>query len=144
MKILVDADACPVKEVIISVGREKNIPVEMVASFNHQISEGTGVKVIVTDTGPDAADYVIANRVQEQDIVVTQDYGLAALVLGRKGRALSPRGLIYTGENINSLLMQRHISAKMRRGGGKTKGPSAFSQEDRNNFLEALRQLLES
>ncbi|MCR6544091.1 YaiI/YqxD family protein [Dehalobacterium formicoaceticum] len=144
MKILVDADACPVKDVIISVGREKNIPVEMVASFNHQISEGTGVKVIVTDTGQDAADFVIVNRIQDQDIVVTQDYGLTALVLGRNGRALSPRGLIFTGDNINSLLMQRHVSAKVRRGGGKTKGPSAFSREDRNNFLESLLRLLES
>ncbi|MGI6678370.1 MAG: YaiI/YqxD family protein [Dehalobacterium sp.] len=143
MKILVDADACPVKEVVISVGREKNVPVEMIASFNHHIAEVPGIKVIVTDTGQDAADYVIANRVEDQDIVVTQDYGLAALVLGRKGRALSPRGLIFTKENINSLLMQRHISSKLRRGGVKTKGPSAFSREDQNNFLKSLLQLLE-
>lgn len=143
MKILVDADACPVKDIIVAVGNERNIPVEMIASFNHQIKGGSGVSVIITDTGPDAADYVIANRVEGGDIVVTQDFGLGALALGKGGRALSPRGLIFTGENINGLLMQRHISAKVRRGGGKTKGPSPFCLEDKDNFLKSLLKLLE-
>ena len=93
MKILVDADACPVKDVIIEIGRQKGIQVELVASYNHHINGGPGVTVITTDTGPDAADYVIANRVNTDYLVITQDYGLAALVLGRKGKALSPRGL---------------------------------------------------
>lgn len=143
MKILVDADACPVKDIIIAVGNERSIPVEMVASFNHKIKGGPGVSVIITDTGPDAADYIIANRVEGEDIVVTQDFGLAALTLGKRGKALSPRGLIFTGENINSLLMQRHVSAKIRRSGGKTKGPSPFCREDRDNFLKSLLKLLE-
>ncbi|MGI6686596.1 MAG: YaiI/YqxD family protein [Bacillota bacterium] len=143
MKIIVDADACPVKEIIISLGIERNVPVEMVASFNHQINGGPGVRVIITDTGPDAADYIIANRVEAGDIVVTQDFGLAALVLGKKGKALSPRGLIFTGENINGLLMQRYVSAKVRRGGGKTKGPASFTEKDRDNFLKSLLKLIE-
>lgn len=143
MKILVDADACPVKEIVISIGAAKNIPVEMIASFHHQIHGGPGVTVIITDTGPDAADYVIANRVEAGDIVVTQDFGLAALALGKRGKALSPRGLIFTGENMDGLLMQRHISAKVRRSGGRTKGPAPFSPEDRENFLQSLLQLLE-
>jgi len=143
LKILVDADACPVKDVIISVGREKNIPVELIASFNHHMDGEPGVCVITTDAGPDSADLVIANRVMAHDIVVTQDYGLAALVLGRKGRALSPRGLIYSEKNIDGLLMQRHFSAKVRRSGGRTKGPPVFSSEDRENFKKALLKLLE-
>lgn len=143
MKIIVDADACPVKEIIISLGIERNVPVEMVASFNHQINGGPGVRVIITDTGPDAADYIIANRVEAGDIVVTQDFGLAALVLGKQGKALSPRGLIFTGENINGLLMQRYVSAKVRRGGGKTKGPASFTEKDRDNFLKSLLKLIE-
>jgi uncharacterized protein YaiI (UPF0178 family) len=143
LKIIVDADACPVKEIIISLGIERNVPVEMVASFNHQINGGPGVRVIITDTGPDAADYIIANRVEAGDIVVTQDFGLAALVLGKKGKALSPRGLIFTGENINGLLMQRYVSAKVRRGGGKTKGPASFTEKDRDNFLKSLLKLIE-
>ncbi|MEL7568909.1 MAG: DUF188 domain-containing protein, partial [Dehalobacterium sp.] len=83
------------------------------------------------------------NRIEGGDIVVTQDFGLGALALGKGGKALSPRGLIFTGENINGLLMQRHISAKVRRSGGRTKGPSSFSREDRNNFLKSLLKLLE-
>ncbi len=67
MKILVDADACPVKDVIIEIGRQKGIQVELVASYNHHINGGPGVTVITTDTGPDAADYVIANRVNTDD-----------------------------------------------------------------------------
>lgn len=143
MKILVDADACPVKDIIISVGKDRNLAIEMIASFNHQINGGPGVTVIITDNGPDAADYVIANRVNADDIVVTQDFGLAALVLGKRGKALSPRGMIYTGENIDALLMQRHLSAKIRRSGGKTKGPAPFSQEDKENFLNSFLKLLE-
>jgi len=143
LKILVDADACPVKDLIISEGRRYNIPVEMVASINHLISGGPGVTVITTDAGPDAVDYILANRVECGDIVVTQDFGLAALVLGKKGRPLSPRGLIFTEDNINGLLMQRYLSAKVRRGGGKTKGPPAFTQEDRDSFLVSLRKLIE-
>lgn len=143
MKIIVDADACPVKDIIIGIAQEKNIFVEMVASYNHKINGQPGVSVIITDDGPDAADYVIANRVKEADVVVTQDYGLAALVLGKKGKALSPRGLIFNEDNINSLLMQRHMSAKIRRGGGKTKGPSPFTRTDQENFHKALLKLLE-
>jgi len=143
LKILVDADACPVKDIIIAVGNERNIPIEMVASYNHKIKGGSGVSVIITDSGPDAADYIIANRVEGGDIVVTQDFGLGALTLGKGGKALTPRGLIFTGENINGLLMQRHISAKVRRSGGKTKGPSSFCREDKENFLKSLLKLLE-
>ncbi|HHT62587.1 MAG: YaiI/YqxD family protein [Bacillota bacterium] len=144
MKILVDADACPVKDIIISLGKKANIPVEMVASLNHRINEESGVTVIIADTGPDAADLVIANRVKAGDIVVTQDYGLAALVLGKQGMALSPRGLIFSKENINGLLFQRYISSKVRRGGGKIKGPAPFTEEDRDKFTKSLQKLLKS
>lgn len=143
MRILVDADACPVKDVIVSVGNNRGIPVLLVASPNHRMTSEEGVRVITTDSGPQAVDMVIVNMVDSDDIVVTQDFGLAALILGKKARAVSPRGMQYTNENIDMLLFQRDFSARIRRGGGRTKGPPAFGTEDRERFKHTLERMIE-
>lgn len=142
-KIIVDADSCPVMAIIIKVAQEKLIPVLAVASISHALNyQEAGVTVIKVDNVPQAADIAIVNHVKEGDIVVTGDYGLASISLSRRGAAVSPRGFVFTGENIDRLLLQRHIDAKIRRSGGRTKGPKSFTAEDRNNFELTLRKMI--
>ena len=142
MRILVDADACPVKDVIIEVAQEFSIQVIMVNSISHYSDFNDGVQHIIVDNIPQAADMVIINKVQKGDIVITQDYGLAALILEKCGNALHHTGKIYTGDKIEHLLFKRHLAAKIRRSGGKTQGPKAFTKQDKENFRMALQKLV--
>lgn len=144
MKIYVDADACPVKDIVISIAQNAQIPVVLVKSFSHFSHEGnpSGVESIYVDTGADAADYRIMQLAQKNDIIITQDYGLASLALGKGCTVLHHKGFIYTQNNIDQLLQTRHISAKARRSGMKTKGPKHFTDEDREKFRELLTQII--
>jgi len=142
MKILVDADACPVKEIIVRIAKEKAIPVTMVIDTAHQLNDGYS-HVITVDKGPDSVDFALMGVLTSQDVVVTQDYGLAAMALGKGARALNQNGLIYTDANMDRLLMERHISGKIRRSGGRTKGPSKRTKEDDAKFERFFKELLE-
>ena len=77
-----------------------------------------------------------------EDIVVTQDYGLAAMVLGKGAVAINQNGLVFSDENMDRLLMERHIGQRIRRGGGRTKGPAKRTKDDDARFEDALRKLL--
>ncbi|MDT3699220.1 MAG: YaiI/YqxD family protein [Thermincola sp.] len=142
-KILVDADSCPVKDIIVEEAVKTATRVLMVASVSHQLAfEESEISVITVDNLPQAADMAVLNNVSPGDIVVTGDYGLASLVLAKSATPVSPRGFIYTNGNIDRLLIQRHIDAKIRRAGGRTKGPRAFDAEDRKHFRRTLQKLL--
>ncbi len=143
-RIIVDADACPVKQEIIHIGQEFRMNVIFVASFAHYMSSFEGAKIIYVDQSDQSVDLHIANMIQPGDIIITDDYGLAAILLKPYARVLSFRGSEYSSENIQSLLASRHESSKMRRGGHKTKGPKPFMKEDRENFVESLRKILNS
>ena len=143
MKIIVDADACPVKEIVIAVAKEHQLDVLMVCSLAHNIEEQTGVRVIQVDQEPQAADIAIFNQTQKSDIVVTQDYGLAAIALGKGASAISPRGNIYMEERMDGMLTRRHIEQKYRRAGGRTKGPKPHSVKDDVKFEYNLKKLIE-
>ena len=143
-RIIVDADACPVKQEIIHIGQETLASVIFVASFAHYMSNFEGAKIIYVDQSDQSADLYIANMIRQGDIIITDDYGLAAILLKPSVRVLSFRGVEFTNENIQSLLSSRHESAKLRRGGQKTKGPKPFTKEDRENFVESLRKILNS
>lgn len=142
MKILVDADACPVKGEIIDLGREHNIEVLLVASVNHSLTDCPGCRVIVVDDYPEAADLALISRAEPGDVVVTSDHGLVALALGKKCRALSPRGKVYRPEEVDNLLASRYLARRMRRGGARIKGPPAFKPKDRERFIDSLSFLL--
>lgn len=142
MKIYVDADACPVKDIIIQIAQEYNIPVVMVCSISHYGSFVEGIENIIVDNVPQAADMAIISNVKAGDILITQDYGLAALVLPKGVIVLHHSGKRYTDENIDHLLLKRHISAKIRRGGGKTPGPKAFTKEDKERFRQVLKKVV--
>ena len=137
MKIIVDADACP-KEVLAScrrLGRQYNIQVWTVASFNHNIESDHH-----TIVGGDAqeADLKVINLAEKGDIAVTQDWGLAAMLLGKQVRSLNPSGKEYRPETIDFLLEERETKAKYRRGGGRTKGPKKRNPGDDKRFSELL------
>jgi uncharacterized protein YaiI (UPF0178 family) len=143
MRILVDADACPVKEIIVRLAKQRNIPVTMQIDTSHELNDGYS-EVITVDKQADSVDFALMGLLTREDIVVTQDFGLAAMVLGKGARVVNQNGLVYTDDNIDKLLMERHIGAKVRRGGGRTKGPAKRTKEDNERFEAAFVELLDS
>lgn len=141
MRIIVDADSCPGKEFIEKAAKENNIEVVMYCDINH-IIESDYSEVKVVDNGFQSVDMYVANDASKSDVVITQDYGVAAMVLGKKAYAISPKGHIYSNENIDRLLFERHISAKVRRGGGKTSNPKKRTMEDNKRLYENLIRLI--
>ncbi|MFZ5352180.1 MAG: YaiI/YqxD family protein [Bacillota bacterium] len=144
MQILVDGDACPVKSQIVSIAKEFSLKVCIVFSTSHfgSAMEYPEMEKIMVDNESQAADMVIINKVTPGDIVVTGDFGLASLVLGKKATAISFSGRVYDEDNIDKLLFERYLSAEIRRSGGKLKGPAKRSKEDDYNFKEALKLLI--
>lgn len=141
MKILVDADACPVKKIIVRVARARGIPVVMLIDTSHELDDGYS-EVVTVDKAPDSVDFALISRLSPGDIAVTQDYGLAAMVLGKRGYAINQNGLVYSDKNIDRLLAERHIGAKIRRGGGRTKGPAKRTAEDDERFERNFERLI--
>lgn len=141
MRIIVDADACPGRKIIEDLAKKHNIEVIMFCDINHIInSDYSTVKYM--DSGFQSVDMAVANEVKSNDIVVSQDYGVAAMVLGKKAYAINPKGYIYDDSNIDKLLFERHISAKVRRGGGKTSNPKKRTEEDDERLYKNLLMLI--
>lgn len=143
-RVVVDADACPVKPEIARTVRACGATALLVSSHAHVLVPEERVEVVTVDASDQAADLYIANALRRSDILVTGDYGLAALGLSRGAAVLTPRGKEIRETDIDGLLEQRHFSAKLRRGGTRTKGPPAFTDEDRNRFQQKLTKLLQS
>ncbi|MDF2927077.1 MAG: YqxD [Paenibacillaceae bacterium] len=142
LKIIVDADACPVKPEIVEAARRCGAEVLMVASFDHRLQEQPGVTVVQVDRSDQSADMYIANHIARGNILVTQDFGLATIGLAKQAVVLSNRGQIYTEQTIDFLLETRHEHAKRRRNGHYGKGPKPFTREDRLAFLQTLTKVL--
>ena len=142
MQILVDADACPVKDIIVKIARKHQLSVVMIIDTSHQLSDGYST-VITVDKARDSVDIMLINLVKPGDIVVSQDYGVAAMGLARKAKVLNQNGLIYTDDNIDRLLFERHIGQKIRRAGGKTGSFKKRTRENDEDFEKALIKLLE-
>lgn len=141
MRIIVDADACPGRDIIESLGKEYGLEVIMYCDLNHFLSSDyCSIKYV--DSGFQSVDMAVANESKSNDIVVTQDFGVAAMVLGKRAYAISPKGYIYDNENIDRLLFERHISQKVRRSGGKTSNPKKRSKEDDERLYNNLQKLI--
>jgi uncharacterized protein YaiI (UPF0178 family) len=143
--LFVDADACPVTRETISVARARGLPVVLVGNTTQNLARYTqrkGVEAVQVSSGRDAADFAIVERLEPDDVVVTADIGLAAMVLGRGARAISQRGRVFSPVTIDAELAVRHAEQRHRRAGGRTKGPSAFDEEDRERFRSSLERLL--
>ncbi len=142
MKILIDADGCPVTGITVRIAKQKNISCMIICDTAHRI-QYDGVETIIVDKGADSADYRLVNLVQAGDLVITQDYGLAAMCLSRNALVLNQDGKQYTEENISGLLEFRAASAKYRHAGGRMKGPSKRTAQQDCDFENAVVHILE-
>lgn len=144
MKIFIDADACPVVRQTEDVAKKYSVPVTLLCDTNH-ILNSTYSEVKVIGAGTDAVDIALVNLCHAGDIVVTQDYGVAAMALGKKAHAIHQNGWLYTNENIDRLLMERHMAKKARRASGKhhLKGPAKRTEADDEKYVECLIHLIE-
>ncbi len=141
MKIVVDADACPVKNEIVKIAKRSGLEVIMVCDTSHIITSDYA-KVITVDKGADSVDFALINMVKAGDIVVSQDYGVAAMALAKRAFAIGNFGKIYTQFNIDAMLNQRYLAKENRRKGGKfMKGPKAPIM-NKSRFTESLLSLI--
>ena len=142
MKVLIDADACPVTDIAVRLCRQRNIPCLLLCDTAHIMSR-EGAETLVFDKGSDSVDFALVNRVDPGDVVVTQDYGLASMCLAKQAKVLHQDGWEYTEYNIQALLWSRHETKKYRASGGRVKGPSKRSPQQDKDFACALEKLLQ-
>lgn len=141
MRILIDADGCPVVDLTVRLAKKYGIECTILCDTSHEFNRD-GAKTVVVEKGADSVDFKIVNLVGEGDIVVTQDYGLAAMCLARKAIPVSQNGMVYTDKNIDQLLFTRYVSKKIRNAGGRMKGPSKRTPEQDKAFESALEKLI--
>lgn len=142
MKVLVDADACPVVDIAVGLCREFSVECLLFCDTAHEMCR-EGAQTLVFDKGADSVDYALVNRVEQGDVVITQDYGLASMCLARGAKVLHQDGWEYTPYNIDALLFQRHAAKEYRLAGGRIKGPSKRKNAQNEAFYTALRKILE-
>lgn len=143
-KILVDADACPVKAEIKQVAEQFQLEVIFVASFNHYSVNTNGENWIFVDTGKESADMRMMNIANKGDIIVTQDIGLASILVAKGTYVFSNRGELYRKEEMSLMLDIRYRHAKERQQGKYSKGPKAMSDQDRSLFKERITTFLQN
>ena len=143
MTIFVDADACPVTRLTEEIAKKHSIPVMLQCDTSHVLtSEYSEVRII--GAGADAVDLALINLCQSGDIVVTQDYGVAALALGKGAKAIHQSGRWYTEENIDALLMERHLAKKARKSSkNHLKGPAKRSKDDDKRYADSFERMLQ-
>ena len=157
MVLFIDADACPVTRDALAVARRRRVPVVIAGNSTQNLARhirpddprspedarrGFWVETLDVSVGADSADFAIVERLDSDDVVVTQDIGLASMVLGRGAQAIGVRGRVYDRMTIDMQLFMRHEEKKVRRAGGRTKGPDPFTDEDRARFVRNLERLL--
>ena len=143
MKIYIDADACPVVSIAEKVAAKFQIPVTLLCDTNH-ILQSDYSDVIVVDAGADAVDYKLISLCTKDDVVITQDYGVAAMALGKGAAAIHQSGKWYTNDNIDQMLMERHLNKKARRSSHKNhiKGPKRRTEEDDERFTQSFEKMI--
>ena len=142
-QIFVDADACPVVGIIETIAEKYNIPTTLLCDTNHILYSNYS-EVIVVGAGADAVDYKLISICHKGDIVVSQDYGVAAMALGKGAYAIHQSGKWYTNNNIDQMLMERHLNKKARRSSHKNhiKGPKKRTEEDDVRFAQSFEKML--
>ena len=141
MRILIDADGCPTVGITMKVAKEYGIECIILCDTSH-IFEREGATTITVSKGADSVDFALVNMVNSRDIVVTQDYALAAMCLARGAFPINQDGMIYSDDNIHSLLEQRYMARKIRRGGGRLRGPSKRTREQDEAFANSLNKII--
>lgn len=142
MKVLIDADACPVVDIAVRLCAQYSVGCTLFCDTAHQMHRD-GATTMIFDKGADSVDFALVNRVSPGDIVITQDYGLASMCLAKQARILHQDGWEYTQYNIDALLFQRHVSKEYRAAGGRTKGPAKRTTAQNKQFATAFEILLQ-
>jgi uncharacterized protein YaiI (UPF0178 family) len=144
MKIWVDADACPVviKDILFRAAERTGVLVTLVANQPLRTPPSHHIKTLQVAAGFDVADNEIVKRLEAGDLVITSDIPLAAEVIEKGGYALSPRGELYSADNIRAILNMRDFMDTLRSSGIDTGGPPALSQSDRQSFANHLDKFL--
>ena len=141
MRILVDGDATPQREDIAFIAKKHNIEMIVYIDWAHIVYSDL-YTVKQCSIGNDQVDKMIINDVKADDLVITQDYGLASLVLLKKAKVLHVNGTIIDDKNIDTLLMQRYVGTKLRKEDKHIKGPKKRTKDIENRFIESLEELL--
>ena len=142
MQVLIDADACPVVDIAVRLCKQYNIPCLLLCDTAH-IMQRDYAQTLVFDKGSDSVDFALVNRAKTGDIVITQDYGLASMCLGKRVRVVHQDGWEYTEYNISGLMEQRHAAKKHRLAGGRTKGPAKRTRQQDEAFAATFERLLQ-
>lgn len=141
MKVYIDADGCPVVDIAVKVAVKYGIKALIVADTAHFFESGAA-EVLVVSKGSDSVDFAIISRCARGDVVVTQDYALAAMCLAKGAYAINQNGFCYTDENIDDLLMRRHINRKIRMSGGRASHMKKRDKSFDEKFESTLEELL--
>ena len=143
MRVFIDADACPVVSIVENISKKYNIPVTLLCDTNHVLTSEYS-EVIVVGAGADAVDYKLISICHRGDIVVSQDYGVAAMALGKGAFAIHQSGKWYTNDNIDQMLMERHLNKKARRSSHKNhiKGPKKRTEEGDERFAQSFEKMI--
>jgi uncharacterized protein YaiI (UPF0178 family) len=139
--VLIDADGCPVVDIAVSLSRKYKIECIIICDTSHVFNK-EGARTITVSKGADSVDFALVNMLCPGDIVVTQDYGLAAMCLARRAIPISQDGIVYHDGNIGSLLQARHAAAKIRRAGGRLRGPKKRTPEQNTQFAVKFEELI--
>lgn len=141
MRILIDADGCPVVDIVVRLAQKHHLECLLLCDTAH-VFEKPGAKTLTFSKGADSVDFALVNLLTWGDLVVTQDYGLAAMCLTRGARVLHQDGMEYTADNIDALLLARHTAKKIRSSGGRLKGSPKRTREQDLAFERALQNIL--
>lgn len=142
MRVVIDGDGCPVVFEAVQICRKTQVECIIVCDTSHVLNI-EGVQTVVVEKGADSADFKIVNMINKGDIVITQDYALAAMCLARGSFAINQDGKEYNDKNIDGLLFSRYTAKKIRNAGGRLKGPSKRTDEQTKMFIEKFSKLCE-
>ncbi|MFK4054080.1 YaiI/YqxD family protein [Staphylococcus warneri] len=144
-QIIIDGDACPVVSSVIELTQETGIFVTIIRSFSHFSTQidPEHVRTVYVDDGPESVDYKVVQLASSEDIVITQDYGLASLLLNKVKFVMHHKGFLFNDNNIQQLLDQRYINAQIRKQGGRHKGPPPFTKQDRQHLEHQFKLLIQ-
>lgn len=141
MKVLIDADGCPVVDLAVQLCNAFRVQCVILCDTAHELSYHSA-EILTLDKGTDSVDFALVNRVNPGDLVITQDYGLASMCIAKQARVLHQDGWEYTQYNMDALLFQRYATRKFRASGGHMKGPSKRNQAQNESFKNTLTQIL--
>ncbi len=142
MRIIIDGDGCPVVDFAVEIAFKNNLECIILCDTSHRI-EKKNAKTIVVSKGADSVDFALVNLLLNGDIVITQDYGLAAMCLAKNAIPIHQDGMIYDSDNIDALLLARHTAKKIRRAGGRLRGSSKRTKEQDEKFIATLNQIIQ-